>query len=76
MKGALCVYFKVNVPMSQFCKNSVQMPLSSFRVSTVIASYSGTMLGKIKPVASLGQECKVTESTNQKWDVRQGQATI
>ena len=45
-------------------------------VPTVIAGYSGTMLSKIKTVASLGQHRKVTESTDQKWDVSQEQATL
>ena len=80
MKGALYVYFKVNVSTNQFCKNqyssSVQMPLPLFRVPTVVASYRGTMLSKIKIVASLGQQHKVTESTGQKWDVNQVQATL
>ncbi|KAM6104170.1 LOW QUALITY PROTEIN: sperm-associated microtubule inner protein 4 [Theristicus caerulescens] len=55
--------------------SSAQMPLPLFRVTTVIASYSGTMLSKIK-MASLGQQSKVTESTDQKWDVSQEQATL
>lgn len=42
----------------------------------MIASYSGTMLSKIKTVASLGQQHKVTENTDKKWDVCQERATL
>lgn len=49
--------------------SSIQIPLPLFTVPTVIASYSGTMLSKIKTVASLGQQRKVTENTDKKWDV-------
>uniref|UniRef100_A0A663EK02 Sperm microtubule inner protein 4 n=1 Tax=Aquila chrysaetos chrysaetos TaxID=223781 RepID=A0A663EK02_AQUCH len=56
--------------------SSIQIPLPLFTVPTVIASYSGTMMSKIKTVASLGQQHKVTENTDQKWDVSQEQATV
>uniref|UniRef100_A0A8B9MMT5 Uncharacterized protein n=1 Tax=Accipiter nisus TaxID=211598 RepID=A0A8B9MMT5_9AVES len=56
--------------------SSIQIPLPLFTVPTVIASYSGTMLSKIKTVASLGQQRKVTENTDKKWDVSQERATL
>lgn len=56
--------------------SSVQMPPPSGRVPTVVAGYSDTMLSKIKIVSSLGQQRKVTESTDQKWDVSQEQTTL
>uniref|UniRef100_A0A8C0ASY2 Chromosome 7 open reading frame 31 n=1 Tax=Buteo japonicus TaxID=224669 RepID=A0A8C0ASY2_9AVES len=56
--------------------SSIQIPLPLFTAPTVIASYSGTMLSKIKTVASLGQQRKVTENTDKKWDVSQEQATL
>ncbi|KAL2307485.1 hypothetical protein Nmel_000452 [Mimus melanotis] len=34
------------------------------------------MLSEIKRAASLDQQCKVTESTDQKWDVSQEQDTL
>ncbi|KAM9302494.1 LOW QUALITY PROTEIN: sperm-associated microtubule inner protein 4 [Morus bassanus] len=56
--------------------SSVQMPPPFFRDPTVVASYSGTILSKIKTVASTRQQCKATECTDQKWDVSQEQATL
>ncbi|KAM6374904.1 sperm-associated microtubule inner protein 4 [Alca torda] len=56
--------------------SSVEMPPPSGRVPTVEASYSDTMLSKINTAASLGQQQKVTESTDQKWDVSQKQRTL
>lgn len=56
--------------------SSVQMPPPLFSVPTVVAGYSATMLSKIKPVASQGQQRKVTESPDEKQDVSQEQATL
>ncbi|KAM6412903.1 sperm-associated microtubule inner protein 4 [Pluvialis apricaria] len=56
--------------------SGVQMRPPSGRVPTAVASYSDTMLSKIKTAASLGQQRKVTESTDQKWDVSQEQTTL
>lgn len=52
------------------------MPSPVLSIPTVITSYEGTMLSEIKRAASLGQQCKVTESTDQKWDVSQEQDTL
>ena len=52
------------------------MPLPLRRVPAVVPSHSNTTLSKIKTAASLGWQCKVTESMDQKWEVSQEKATL
>uniref|UniRef100_A0A8B9PS64 Chromosome 7 open reading frame 31 n=1 Tax=Apteryx owenii TaxID=8824 RepID=A0A8B9PS64_APTOW len=54
--------------------SEVQMPPPLYSVHTTVPSYSDTKLSKIKATAS--QQCKVTDNTDQKWDVSQEQAHL
>ncbi|XP_025959509.2 sperm-associated microtubule inner protein 4 [Dromaius novaehollandiae] len=54
--------------------SNVQMPPPLYSVHTTAPSYSDTMLSKIKATAN--EQCKVTENTDQKWDVSQKQAHL
>ncbi|KFV82106.1 Uncharacterized protein C7orf31, partial [Struthio camelus australis] len=62
-----------SLPQEQHSSN-VQMPPPLYSIRTTAPSSSDTALSKIKARAS--QQCKVTENTNQKGDVRQEQAHL